>query len=291
MAPLELPLADAWGCVLHEDVRAQADVPGYDTAMAEGWAVRVGAHAENQWLRVIDEVPAGFRASEDLVEGTCIKVWPGSPMPPGADAVIPDTGVEHGPAGVRLPRAEHGSGVLAAGSLARVGEVIAHAGTLITPSVLAECARAGLRAVSVYPRPRVLALTVGTEFVEPGIPTGVGLVADHLSFLALAQAAEAGAVASRIPPALDDVDELIAVIDDQRHRADLIILVGVDVHDFPALCDGLGLAMQGPDPRWAHGTSGATEIVALGPDLPTLADAGRQVIPLVVGRLMGRRPA
>lgn len=287
LSPLELPLADALGCVLHEEIRAPGPVPAFDTVTTEGFAVRAGSYEPGEWLRVVDEVPAGFRASEVLADGTCIRVWPGAPLPPGADSVVPLGLAEVGTEATRLQSVAIGDGIHAVGSVAQAGDIVAMAGEVASPRLLAELARSGIRSMCVHPRPRVLALTVGSEFVEPGVPTGEGLVTDHLSLLAAAIAENAGAAASRLPAVLDGPVEVSDVIDDQRHRADAIVLVGVAAHDSQVVSSGLGLEILSPEPLVALGFIGPTLVLAFGSDLRELDDFGGQLIPAVVRRLMG----
>jgi molybdopterin molybdotransferase len=262
-------------------------VPAFDTVTTEGFAVRANSYEPGEWLRVVDEVPSGFRASEALVDGTCIRVWPGAPLPPGADSVVPLSLAQIGTEATRLQTAAIGDGIQAAGSVTEAGVMVAKAGQVAAPLLLAELARAGIRSVCVHPRPRVLALTVGSEFVEPGVPTGIGLVTDHLSLLATAIAESAGAVATRIPAVLDGPVEVSSAIDDQRHRADAILLVGVAPHDSHVLSDGLGLEIVSAEPVVALGFIGPTIVMALGADLRELHDIGGHLIPAVVRRLMG----
>lgn len=287
LSPLELPLADALGCVLHEEIRAPGPVPAFDTVTIEGFAVRAGSYEPGEWLRVVDEVPAGFRASEVLADGTCIRVWPGAPLPPGADSVVPLGLAEVGTEATRLQSVAIGDGIHAVGSVAQAGDIVAMAGEVASPRLLAELARSGIRSVCVHPRPRVLALTVGSEFVEPGVPTGEGLVTDHLSLLATSIAENAGAAAYRLPAVLDGPVEVSDVIDDQRHRADAIVLVGVAAHDSHVVSSGLGLEILSPEPLVGLGFIGPTLVLALGSDLRELDDFGGQLIPAVVRRLMG----
>jgi molybdopterin molybdotransferase len=284
LSPLELPLADALGCVLHEEIRAPGPVPAFDTVTTEGFAVRAGSYEPGEWLRVVDEVPAGFRASEELADGTCIRVWPGAPLPPGADSVVPLGLAEVGTEATRLQSASIGDGIHAVGSVTQAGAIVAKSGQVASPLLLAELARSGIRSVCVHPRPRVLALTVGSEFVEPGVPTGIGLVTDHLSLLATSIAESAGAVASRIPAVPMEVS---AAIDDQCHRADAILLVGVAPHDSHVVSSDLGLEILSPEPVVALGFIGPTLVLALGSDLRELHGIGGHLIPGVVRRLMG----
>lgn len=288
LAPLELPLADARGCVLSEAVLSPADVPGFPTVMREGFAVRVGSYEPGVPLRVVDEVPAGFRASEQLVEGTCIKVWPGSPLPEGADAVIPADMAQVTGSGMSLPVTSRGMGVIAQGSQVAVGELVAPVGSRLTPVLLGHLARCAVRSVRVHPRPRVLAFTMGSEFVEPGVPTPLGLVSDYLSFQTVAIAEEAGALAIRVPAILDDLAELETVLDDNCHRADLIIVngVGPGQRDEVAAALGLGRETAG-EIGCSIGDREGTVLLVAGADSAELSEWGSVLIPSIIEAQMG----
>ncbi len=290
LEPIALPLLDSQGCVLAQDVVAPADVPAFATAECAGFAIRVDDHEPGEVLRVIDDVPAGFRASEALIPGTCIAVTRGAPIPDGADTVVAVAHSRRIEGGVILEAVPHGSCVIGVGALIGIGEKLARAGQLLDPPLIGTLARAGIRSVEVHPRPRVLVVTVGTEYVEPGVPTPTGLVADHLSFLAAALVTEAGGTAFRIPPVLDDLAEVEAVVDDNAHRSDLIVLCGVDPADAPAVADALSLTWTATDDGHVvvHGVRERAAILGFADDPAALHIQARELLPAVLGRLMGR---
>jgi molybdopterin molybdotransferase len=293
LTPLDLPLADAGGCILHGGVRAPAPVPAFDTVVIEGFAVRTGAYVTGEPLLMIDDVPAGFRASEEIVEGTCIRVWPGAPLPGGSDAVV-EAGLAHvDGAVIRLPLAEAGHGYVRAGSQTAEGAVIAEPGEQLTPRLIGVLARASIRSVLVHPRPRVLAVTMGTEYVEPGVPTPIGLVADHLSFPVTAIADAAGAIAFRVPPILGEAAELVSIVDDSLHRTDVIVVCGVGATGRELACASLGL-----DEMYASGEAGCafgeregTIILTLGAGLSEVVDLGEILLPAIIRAQMGHTPS
>jgi molybdopterin molybdotransferase len=290
LTPLELPLADARGCVLAEGVRAPVPVPSFATVTVEGFAVRAHSYAAGETLRVVDEVPAGFRASEELASGTCIRVWPGAPLPDGADAVVDATLARFEKEGVCLPACAVGHGFVPAGTEIAAGETLAEIGDEMTPRLMGTLSRSSIRSVRVHPRPRVLAVTVGTEFVEPGVPTPLGLVSDHLSFPVVAIAEQAGAIAFRVPPILDDESELVSIVDDSLHRTDIIVLCGMDLAGRARACSSLELSevISRGEEGCAIGSREGTVVVALGPDLGSILALGELVVPTIIDLQMGR---
>src|SRR5689334_18349803 len=81
---VEIPLASAPGRVLAEDCASDLDMPPFDKAMMDGYAVR---SSDAGPLDVIEEVPAGKVPARALTPGTCAKIMTGAPVPAGADAV------------------------------------------------------------------------------------------------------------------------------------------------------------------------------------------------------------
>src|ERR1700712_3898981 len=94
LPPIPLPLADAHGCVLAEDVTAAAPLPGFDNSAMDGYAVRLSDVASATEdapvnLPVIGDIAAGNRGGMSVQPGFCCRIMTGAPMPPGADAVVP----------------------------------------------------------------------------------------------------------------------------------------------------------------------------------------------------------
>jgi molybdopterin molybdotransferase len=86
----------------------------------------------------------------------------------------------------------------------RAGDVVAEAGTRLTPWTVGALAAVGLAAVRCARRPRVAVLATGTELRPPGEPLAAGQIYESNSLLLGAQLAEAGAEVTRIAPAADD---------------------------------------------------------------------------------------
>jgi molybdopterin molybdotransferase len=232
LPPMELPISDANGCVLAEDIYARWPLPSFDNSSMDGYAViasdLVGA-SENApiALPVIDDIPAGFKSLETLRSGQAIRIMTGAPMPAGADSVIPVESTDGGSdVVVILASIEVGSCIRREGEDVQAGDLVLTKGTFIGPRQIALIAAVGHGVISVIPKPRVAVLATGSELVEPGTELKFGLISDSNSFLITAVANDSGAVAYRLPPAKDDEDTLIEILQDQVHRADLIITTG-----------------------------------------------------------------
>src|SRR3954470_17973223 len=126
-----VPLAEALGRVLAEDVRSGVDVPPFDNSAMDGYAVVAGPAAE---LRVVGESRAGHPADSPVEAGSAVRISPGAALPGGANAVVPVERTEGGDGLVRVPHTEPGANVRRAGEDVRAGSAVLAPGTSLGPS-------------------------------------------------------------------------------------------------------------------------------------------------------------
>ena len=232
LSPLDVTLVDARGCVLAEDVAAPWPLPPFDNAATDGYAVKAAdllaaSDGKPVVLRVIDDVPAGYRASTELREHTAIRIMTGAPLPEGAEAVVPLEWTDGGMPEVRITRSvARGANVRRRGDDVGLGDVVATQGTVLGPRDIALLAAVGRGRVLVHPQPRVVIISTGSELVEPGSPLAPGLIADSNGVTIAAAEQEAGAIAYRDGPLPDDASTLLAALEDQLVRADLVVTTG-----------------------------------------------------------------
>jgi len=232
LEPIDLPLLEAHGCVLATDIEALWPLPSFDNTSMDGYAVLaadVATASEDTpvTLRVIDDVPAGYRATEVVRPGTAIRVMTGAPLPDGADAIVPVEGTDAGTETVTITRtAEPGVFIRRVGEDVHAGEQVLRAGQLLGAREIAILSAAGHGSALVHLRPRVVVISTGNELVEPGTSLKHGLIADSNSFMLVTAAQQAGADAYRAGPVVDDEELFLRTIDDQLVRADLLITSG-----------------------------------------------------------------
>ncbi|MFB4194401.1 molybdotransferase-like divisome protein Glp [Streptomyces carpaticus] len=247
--PIALPLLDADGCVLTEDVTVPAALPPFDNSSMDGYAVRAADVAAATGERPVRLAVVGESAAGGVDElpvlrsGQALRIMTGAPLPAGADAVVPvewtDGGLGGGPvtsmpaadlregARVRVHRpAAPGAHIRRRGSDAAAGTLALAAGTVLGPPQLGLLAALGRARVEVRPRPRVVVLSTGSELVPPGSPLGPGQIHDSNGFTLTAAARAAGAVAYRAATVADEPERLRAALEDQLSRADLVITSG-----------------------------------------------------------------
>jgi molybdopterin molybdotransferase len=227
-----VPLAEAEGLVLAEDVTAAAALPPFDNSSMDGYAVvaadtATAAERSPVTLPVTAEIAAGDTGSYRVAPGTAVRIMTGARLPAGADAVVPVEWTDGGEDRVVISRpAAPGNAVRYAGDDARAGEVLLPAGVRMKPMRIAAAASAGRRAVSVRSRPRVAVLSTGDELAEPGTPLEPGRIWDSNSYMIAAAAREAGALAGRRSVVPDDAAGVLPAIGEQLDGADLVITTG-----------------------------------------------------------------
>jgi len=229
VAPLDVALHDAAGCILAADLVASADLPRFAAAARDGYAV--AAHdtlGAETVLPVAHDVRPGRGAPLRLAPGQAVRIASGAPLPVGADAVVALEETDRGTAQVVLQRAAvAGQHVRAAGSDVHAGEVVLEAGTRLGARQLAIAASLGRGRLHVHPTPRVVLLTVGDELVEPGSPRfeeGATFEADGHALEAAVR--DAGASPVRVGIQGDDRNLLREALEDQLVRADLVVVCG-----------------------------------------------------------------
>jgi putative molybdopterin biosynthesis protein len=181
----EVPLVHALDRVLAQDILAPLDVPSFDRANVDGFAVHAadtfGASEERpRSLRLNrDVLSTGMVPRQEVVPGTATTIATGAVVPRGADAVVM---VEHTDADgerllVRRPVAP-GANITFAGTDVGRGETVLRRGELLTSRETGVLASLGLAQVSVVRRPRVAILSTGDELIASGTPMRPGLVYD-----------------------------------------------------------------------------------------------------------------
>jgi molybdopterin molybdotransferase len=232
LTPTQLSLGDAYGLVLAEDVTATSPLPSFDNSAMDGYAVRVedvaSASEENPvTLPVVAEVAAGDTGAYALPSGTSVRIMTGAMLPHGTEAVVPVEWTDGGRARVAIrAKVDIGASVRLAGGDAKAGEILVTKGTRLRPMHIAVIAAAGWGTVLVQPRPRVVALSTGSELAEPGTPVIAGRIWDSNSFMIAAAAREAGCLAYRQAIVPDRPERVLPAIEDQLVRADLLITTG-----------------------------------------------------------------
>lgn len=224
--PISVPIQDALGLVLAEDVRAGLDVPPWDNSAMDGYALRaediLGASGERPVvLPVVGEAAAGHMPDREVTPGTAVRIMTGAPVPRGADAVVPfeDTDeTDRRTRGEDLNRigvfvaARKGANVRGTGEDVRKGDLVLERGSVLRAGHVGVLGSLGRTHALVVRRPAVAVLATGDEVVPPGYPLKPGQIYDANSYSISSLARAVGSMPRLLGIAGDTVDSLSAKV-------------------------------------------------------------------------------
>ena len=268
--PEALPLADALGLVLAEEVVAPLSLPGFDNSAMDGYAVlaadvATASEATPVRLPVAEDIPAGRTDIPTLQPGTAHRIMTGAPLPHGATAVVPVEATDGATDTVTIrAAAREAQHIRRAGEDVTAGATVLQAGQVLTPAALGLAAALGLQTLTVTPRQRVLVVSTGTELVAAGAELAPGQIYESNGVMLAAAVRDAGADVVASPTTGDDVDAFRATLRAHAGQADLILTTGgVSAGAYEVVKD----ALSGP--------SGGVEFVkvAMQPGMPQGAGA------------------
>ncbi|MEZ0578011.1 gephyrin-like molybdotransferase Glp [Nocardioides sp. MH1] len=227
LPPVVVPLAEALGLVSAADVAAPADLPRFDHAAMDGYAVRAADVSAPVELPVLGVVAAGDVTRPVLAPGTALRIMTGAPVPAGADAVVPFEWTDRGVDRVVVSRpVTAGRHVRRSGEDVAAGDVVVTAGAALAAAHLALLAGVGIDSLAVRPAPRVAVVATGAELAVAGRAAEPGQVADSNTVAICAAAQAAGARATIFGPVPDDPAVLVGRLTAAAEDADLVVTTG-----------------------------------------------------------------
>ncbi len=245
----EVELLESAGRVLRRDVISDLDLPPFDRARMDGYAIRAADSGSATAghpvrLRAVGEMAAGSTLSKVVREGEAVRIMTGAPVPTGADAVekievirVLDDGW------IEIEEAvKPGQFITPRGIEARAGDVMVKAGERITPSAAAVLASFGCARVNVTRRPQLVLLSTGSELVEVEEKPGPSQIRNSNTYSLAGYARDAGAEIVGAVIVRDDFDKTRQAIAGALEKADVVMLSGgVSMGDYdlvkPALRD------------------------------------------------------
>jgi molybdopterin molybdotransferase len=244
IAPLpaeRVPLSEALGRALAEDVRAERPLPPFDNSQMDGYALRaVDAPRAGARLPVAFEIFAGDDRGRELPPGTCARIFTGAPLPSGADCVEMQEEVSRKGSVARFRRAGvAGRYVRPSGADVAPGSVALRSGLEVDAGAIGLAAALGRSELAVRRRPRVGILATGDEIVPLGSVPGPGQIFESNGHQLAAACVEAGAVPFRLPLAGDDRASLRRSLAAARGLDALVSIGGVSVGDRDLVRAGL----------------------------------------------------
>ncbi|MFH1278906.1 MAG: gephyrin-like molybdotransferase Glp [Candidatus Eisenbacteria bacterium] len=226
----EIEITAATGYVLAEEVVSDIDMPRFDRAMMDGFAIRRSDSPVRSFHRIVGTISAGDSLSVPLAEGECARIMTGAPLPEAADTVVPQEESEEEGEWVRFMRLPpRGAHISPMGEDVRAGDVVLRRGTLLGPPGIGILAAAGRQTARVFAPPAVAFAATGEELVEPGEVLGPGRIWNSNAYMLQSQIAEARALPHYLGIARDREDDLRAKVTEGLGYDMLVISGGVSM--------------------------------------------------------------
>jgi molybdopterin molybdotransferase len=276
----DVPLRAAAGRVLAGSIASDIDIPGFDRATMDGYAVVAdsteGATSYNRVpLVVIGDALPGSPFGRNVGRGEAVRIMTGAPMPAGSDAVLPAESVEcEADASARVMALAAVSPLKNVGRRGEdivAGTMVLESGRLLRPQDVGVLSSIGLGRVSVVRQPRVRLVITGNELLPSGSrPTGYQITDANGPMLA-ALAERDGAIVDFPGLVRDDADAILSAL---SADADIVIVSGGS---------SVGIEDLAPMLVAKHGELGIHGI-AMRPSSPTgLGRVGHRLIFLLPG--------
>ena len=228
-------LNDAPGRVLAEPFRSLIDLPVFDNSSMDGYAVRApdvaaADPASPMPLRLAGKIAAGQVFPGEVTPGTCVRLFTGSPLPPGANAVVmqEDTRVDANAPGevLILAPVQPGENVRLRGEDMKHGSPLAEAGEVLSAGRIGLLAATGLARVPVGRQPVVGLLATGSELTEPGRPLEPGRIYESNRTPLAVLIGRAGGVPKTFPLVADVLAGTSLALADAFNQCDAVVTIG-----------------------------------------------------------------
>lgn len=249
-----IPLRNAAGRVLRQSVTASISLPPFDNSAMDGYAVRAedvanASPSSPVTLKCLEAVAAGSTSVQAIRSKTCVRLFTGSPLPAGADAVVmqEDTRVAGEWIEV-LESVKPWESVRLAGEDVKQGAIIAGGGERVTAARLALLGAMGIDRVTVARQPVVGVLGTGNELVEAGRPLAAGEIYESNRAAIATLVAQAGGIVRSFPLVRDTLEETCSALVTAFAECDAVVTTGgasVGEHDLvKAAFESLGGSLE-----------------------------------------------
>ncbi|GHO43159.1 gephyrin-like molybdotransferase Glp [Ktedonospora formicarum] len=242
---ISLPLDQAIGSILAQDIIAHEAIPPFDNSAMDGFALLSKDSKPKQdqpaRLRVIGSVAAGYVSQTRVEEGTAMRIMTGAPVPPGADAIIQveltnSDGSQSDWVEI-LHEVSPGNNIRPAGEDMQNGQKVLQRGQEIGAWEIGILATLGYAHIDVIRAPQVAILGTGDEVVDLDVELQPGQIRNSNSYLLEAAVRRAGGIPHRLGIARDTSENLREKLGAALNYDLILTSGGVSVGDFDLVKD------------------------------------------------------
>jgi molybdopterin molybdotransferase len=240
LPPVKLPLQDAGGLILAEDVHATMDIPAFPQSSMDGYAFSFDGWKKYKKLKIEGEIAAGSNEPFTLLPENAVRIFTGAAVPPGADTVIMQEKVKIDSSTgseteliIDDDTIKPGNSVRPRGSEIKAGTLALEREDVLTPAAIGFLAGIGITAVKVYPNPSISIIITGNELQQPGQPLQYGQVYESNSFTLKAVLQQLLIGNIQILSATDNPEIVTDTLKKALEQSDIVLLTGgVSVGDY-----------------------------------------------------------
>lgn len=228
-------LSRADGRILSETVISKIDLPGFDNSAVDGYAVQakhlISASSHDPVaLQIIGKIPAGETFSGEIKPGQCARIFTGSVLPKGADAVAmqEDTRIDPKRSNriLFLDSVKPWENIRFRGEDVKAGSILVEPGARLNAGQLCLLAAAGIDSVNVSRQPIVGLLATGSELREAGQKIAPGQIFESNRIGLSSLAKRIGAVPKIYPLVPDTLDATMAALEKAFAECDAVVTTG-----------------------------------------------------------------
>lgn len=229
LPPIDVPLQQALGLQLSNDIVAQIDLPPFTNSAMDGIALAsaftINATAQHPaFARIAGKVDAGENWAGTVPPGHVVRIGTGAALPDGCDAVLAAEQVDERDGIVTFASAvPSGQHVRLRGEDVRSGSTVVTSGSTLRPQEIGLLAALGITAVEAHPRPAVTIVSTGPELSRASAPA---LINDANGPMLAALATTAGAEVVEVLQTDGDLEDLFDMLDRCAETSDLVITSG-----------------------------------------------------------------
>jgi len=228
---VNIPLTDAFECILAEDIFSPINMPPFKQSAMDGYALKLSG---TDTYKIIGEVQAGSVNKYTLTEGETVRIFTGASVPKSADTVVMQEHVSRVENTISITkRPLKNANVRPMGEQLKQGQLSLEKGTLLNAAALGFLAGLGIQNIEVYKKPSVSILITGNELQQPGKPLELGQVYDSNSIslhFALVKLGISKIKTAYIP---DDFATTSKCIKEHLESSDIVLISGgISVGDY-----------------------------------------------------------
>jgi molybdopterin molybdotransferase len=228
-----LPLKEAQGLILAENVYAKMDIPSFEQSSMDGYAFLF--EEKDFPLAIQNKIAAGDNHLHMISSKQAARIFTGAPLPQGADTVVMQekVTVEDGKIFIRDNDLEKGNYLRKKGDEIRSGDLALEQKTVLTAAALGFLAGIGIAEIPVFPAPKVSIIITGNELQKPGKSLAFGEVYESNSVSLSAALQKAGIIDIDIFHARDELSFVQLALKNALEKSDVILLTGgISVGDY-----------------------------------------------------------